>query len=56
LKRGIDIAKQAIKEFLDEIVIECNTKEFFYKVAMVSSNYDENISEIVSEAVYSVGK
>lgn len=56
MKKGIFKAKEAIKEFLEEIVLDCNTKDQFFRVAMVSSNYDPKISEIVSEAVFEVGR
>jgi hypothetical protein len=38
--RGIDIARNHIIDFLEEIAIPCAEEKDFYNVACVSSNYD----------------
>ena len=55
LKKGIDEAKNYVLDFFEEISIPCENLEDFYKIALVSSNYDLNIAEVVSEAIRAVG-
>ena len=40
LKKGIDEAKNYVLDFFEEISIPCENLEDFYKIALVSSNYD----------------
>jgi hypothetical protein len=40
----MDIAKKHILEYLEEIAIDCNDYEQFYQIAMVSTNYDPELS------------
>lgn len=51
LKKGIDQAAEQIIEFYNEISLPCEKHEEFYRIAMVSSNYDANIADVVSRAV-----
>ena len=55
MKRGIDKAKDIILDFFDEITIPCIELKYLNRIALVSSNYDKNIADIVSKAVYEVG-
>jgi chaperonin GroEL len=55
IKKGMEIAKEKVLEFLDEIKQEvCSEKELF-NVANVSCNYNKNIAEIVSHAIWKSG-
>ncbi len=49
-------AKKLILEYLEAIKKDIETKEELYNVAMVSTNYDEWLSELLSEAVFKTGK
>lgn len=42
----MDIAKTHILEYLDEISIDCETYDHFYNLAMVSTNFDRELSKI----------
>lgn len=55
IKRGLDKGKAEMLDFLKEIAIPCDTPEHYYHIAMVSSNYDQILSNIISEAVHEVG-
>jgi len=55
-KRGMDKATDDVVAMIKEYSIPCETKEDIYKVAMISSNGDEKISELVTEAVYNARK
>jgi len=56
VKNGILKAKKLILEYLEAIKKDVETKEELYNVAMVSTNYDEWLSELLSEAVFKTGK
>jgi len=56
IKNGIMKGKQTILEYLEEIKKPVESKEELYNVAMVSTNYDEYLSKLLSEAVYQTGK
>ena len=47
MKRGIDKAKDIILDFFDEITIPCIELKDLNRIALVSSNYDKNIADIV---------
>lgn len=55
-KRGMEHAREAVLNFLDENVIDCTTKEALYRIALTSSNGDEAIAKIVSDVAHTVGK
>jgi chaperonin GroEL len=56
LKKGIDYAvSEAIKK-LQEMSIECKDKEQYKQVANISSNSDESISTIISDAIEKAGE
>lgn len=44
IKWGMEIARDKIIEFLNEICVPIESKEQLLAVAMVSTNYDKNIS------------
>ena len=56
MKKGIKIAADKLIEFLSEISFNCESEEDLFNVANVSSNYDRNISKIISKALYGIGK
>ena len=58
VKRGIEKAKQAVIEFLEAIVIpinHTNDVDKLYKVALIASNYDELLSNIIATAISKSG-
>ncbi len=55
VKRGIDKAKNIIIDYLEEISIKLDDLKTMKNVAAVASNYDDNIAEIVSEALWKTG-
>ena len=55
LKKGIDLATKEARETIKNIVHKVDSEKRLYEVAFVSSN-DEKTAELVSKAVYSVGK
>ncbi|EAR97343.3 TCP-1/CPN60 chaperonin family protein (macronuclear) [Tetrahymena thermophila SB210] len=55
MKKGMDKARKHIVEFLNEISIPIETKDQLYKVAMVSTNYDSEMSSLISNALWEVG-
>jgi chaperonin GroEL len=56
LKRGIDRATLLIVSELDKVSIPCNTEKAISQVATISANSDEEIGNIVAEAINKVGK
>ena len=56
VKNGIMKAKKLIIEYLEAIRKDVETKEELRHVAMVSTNYDEYLSELLAEAVFHTGK
>jgi len=55
LQRGINSAANAAAEAIDGMAIKCKGKEDYRKVATVSANHDENVGEIIAEAISKVG-
>lgn len=51
-KRGMDYATKKAVEYLKGMSTECKTKEEIHKIAMISSNGDKEISDLVTDAVY----
>jgi chaperonin GroEL len=56
IKNGILKGKEKILEYLQEIKRPVESKEDLFNVAMVSTNYDEFLSKLLSEAVFESGK
>ena len=56
LKRGIDKAVAAAVEQLDTFKKPCTTSKEIAQVASISANSDENIGNIIAEAMERVGK
>jgi chaperonin GroEL (HSP60 family) len=55
MKNGIMLAKAKIIEYLEAIRRQALSKEDLYNAAMVSTNYDEWLSKILSEACFESG-
>jgi chaperonin GroEL len=55
LQRGINNAANAAAEAIDGMAVKCKGKEDYRKVATVSANHDENVGEIIAEAISKVG-
>jgi chaperonin GroEL len=56
LQRNIINASKQVIEILKSNSTPVNTQEDLYNIALISSNGDEEISKIVSEVVFKVGK
>lgn len=56
IKKGIDLCSLDIIKKLKELALECQDEEMLKKVALVSSNYDEEVSDAVIEAFRYSGK
>ena len=54
IKKGMDIALAEVIKSIESQKVEANTKEMWYNVAKVSSQ-DEEIAEMISEAMHEVG-
>lgn len=55
LKRGMEYAMKQAVEFIQSVAQPVTTDEDVRKIAMVSSNFDENIANIVTEAYNKAG-
>jgi chaperonin GroEL len=55
LQRGITAASKVATEAINASAIECKGKSDLHKVAMVSSNHDLEIGNIIAEAIHKVG-
>jgi chaperonin GroEL len=55
LQRGINAAATAAAEAIDGLAVKCKGKDDLRKVALVSSNYSEEIAEVIAEAIHKVG-
>ncbi len=55
LQRGINAAASVAAETIDGLATRCKGKDDLKKVAMVSSNYSEEIAETIAEAISKVG-
>lgn len=51
-KRGMDYATELSLGYIKELSTVCKNKEDIMKIAMISSNGDKEISELVTNAVY----
>ena len=56
LKRGIDKATKAAVEALSSISKPCETKEEIAQIGSISSNGDEEIGQMIADAMAKVGK
>ena len=55
MKRGMDLGRDRIIEYLAEIKHEIQTKEELLNLARVSTNHDPLLSNIICDAVWEVG-
>ena len=55
VKRGIDIATEAVVSKLDEISMDIASPETIKHVASISANNDNSLGEMISEAIAAVG-
>ena len=55
VQRGITAASKVATEAVRSMAIECTEKSDLHKVALVSSNHDEEIANVISEAIDKVG-
>ncbi|MEQ9616413.1 MAG: chaperonin GroEL [Phycisphaerales bacterium] len=55
LQRGINDAAHCAAEAIDAIATPCKGKADYKKVATVSANHDEEIGELIAEAINKVG-
>ncbi|MEL6329229.1 MAG: chaperonin GroEL [Planctomycetota bacterium] len=55
LQRGINRAAEIAAEAIDGLATPCRGKADYRKVATVSSNHDENVGELIAEAIAKVG-
>jgi chaperonin GroEL len=56
LKRGIDLAVNAIVAELERMAKPCTTRTEITQVATISANWDRSIGEIIANAMEKVGK
>ncbi len=58
MHRGLNKAKRIVEQFLNEIKVTFDYKKDLEKlkeVAMVATNYDQDLSKIIAEAIHKVG-
>ncbi|MEX0886215.1 MAG: chaperonin GroEL [Phycisphaeraceae bacterium] len=55
LQRGITAAAEAAGEAIKELARKCKGKEDLQKIATVSANHDQEIGELIAEAINKVG-
>jgi len=55
VQRGITAAAKVATDAVNAMAKECKGKSDLHKVAMVSSNHDQVIGDIISEAIHKVG-
>ena len=55
LQRGINDAARIAADAIQEMALECKGKADYKKVATVSANHDEEIGELIAEAISKVG-
>jgi len=56
VKRGMDIMLDKVLEELENMSVDVDTKEQIQQVATISANSDDEIGEIIAEAMEMVGK
>jgi chaperonin GroEL len=55
LQRGITAAANAASGAIEGMAVKCKGKDDYRKVAMVSSNYNAEIADVIAEAITRVG-
>ncbi len=55
LQRGINKAAKAGADAIDEMSVKCKGKSDYKKIATVSANHDEEVGELIAEAISKVG-
>ncbi len=55
LQRGINKAAEAASVAIDAMAVQCKGKADYKKIATVSSNHDEEVGEMIAEAIAKVG-
>jgi len=55
LHRGVNAAANAAAEAIDAMAVKCKGRDDYRKVALVSSNYNEDIADVIAEAISRVG-
>ncbi|MBI4245410.1 MAG: chaperonin GroEL [Planctomycetes bacterium] len=56
LKKGIELASEAVTNELTRISKPVDSSKEYYNVALISSHYDEEIAKLAQEAITKVGK
>jgi chaperonin GroEL len=56
VKKGIDICSRLVTDQISKLSVPCETEEMIKNVALVSSNNDEEIASVVSDAFHKAGK
>ncbi|MEK6702682.1 MAG: chaperonin GroEL [Planctomycetota bacterium] len=55
LQRGINAAAVAAAAAIDAMAVKCKGREDYKKIATVSANHDENVGNLIAEAISKVG-
>ncbi|RMH10388.1 MAG: chaperonin GroEL [Planctomycetota bacterium] len=55
LQRGINKAAEAAAKAIEDLAVPCKGKADYKKVATVSSNHNEQVGELIAEAIAKVG-
>lgn len=55
IKRGIELAGKILLEFLEKNKIKITKKEEIFNLAMITTNKDRLISEIITDALMKTG-
>ena len=55
IKKGLELARDHAIEFLEEIRLRANSFEVLKQCALVATNYDEPLSDIIAEALSKKG-
>ena len=55
MKRGMEKARDLVIDFLEEIRRPADTLEILRKCALVSTNYDEKLSDVIAESLKAKG-
>ncbi|MCC6426725.1 MAG: chaperonin GroEL [Phycisphaerales bacterium] len=55
LQRGINAAANAAAEAIDAMATKCKGRDDYKKIATVSANHNDNVGELIAEAISKVG-
>ncbi|MBX3386501.1 MAG: chaperonin GroEL [Phycisphaeraceae bacterium] len=55
IQRGINAAAEAAADAIDAMAVKCKGKDDYKKIATVSANHDEQIGNLIAEAIAKVG-